>query len=117
MTIEADLFTVLKTVCARVFPDFAPVDTPRPYATYQQIGGDALRFLDPTIPSKKNGHYQISVWGDTRASVAALAILIESALIPATAFQASALSAPAADFDADVPVYGSRQDFSIWSNR
>lgn len=117
MTVEFDIYTLLKTKCARVFPDFAPVDTARPYVTYQQIGGQSLRFLDATIPSKKNGVIQVSIWSNTRAEAMSLALLIEEAMIAATAFQATPEGAPISDFDADVPVYGARQDFSIWSDR
>ena len=50
-------------------------------------------------------------------STFACALAIESAITVATTLQAKPLSAPANDYDADVPVYGSRQDFSIWSDR
>lgn len=117
MTVESDLFTLLKTVTPRVFPDFAPVTTARPYATYQQVGGEALTFIGREVPSKKNGEFQISVWADTRASAQTLILAIESAMTLATAFQAKPVSAAVCDYDADVPVYGARQDFSVWSNR
>jgi hypothetical protein len=31
-----------------------------------------------------------------------------------TAFQARPIAAAVADYDADIPVYGCRQDFSAW---
>lgn len=117
MTVEASINTVLAAVCPRVFPDFAPVSTVRPYITYQQIGGDAPGFVGREVPSKQNGLIQINVWADTRMAASALAIQIEAAMIAATAFQANAQGAPAGDFDADIPVYGCRQDFSVWSDR
>lgn len=117
MTVESDIKTVLTSVCAQVFPDFAPTSTSRPYITYQQIGGEAPGFMGREVPSKQNGEIQINVWADTRVAASALAILIEAAMIAATQFQASASSAPAGDFDPDIPVYGCRQDFSVWSDR
>lgn len=118
MSVESDIFNVLKGLVGnRVFPDFAPVTTQRPYITYQQIGGQAVSFLEKSLPSKKNGVYQINVWADTRAQGAALALGIEAALVAATAFEATPTGAPFGDFDADIPVYGCRQDFSIWSER
>lgn len=117
MTVEADLFTLLKTVTTRVFPDFAPVTTTRPYCTYQQIGGEALTFIGREVPSKKNSEFQISVWADTRSSAQSLILAIESAMTLATVFQAKPIAAAVTDFDADVPVYGARQDFSVFSNR
>lgn len=117
MTVEADLFNVLKAICPRAYPDIAPTNTIRPYVTYQQIGGKAVSYVDPSIPSLKNGEYQINIWADTRTQASAMALQIEAALITANAFQARPLSAPASDYDYDMLVYGSRQDFSIWSDR
>ena len=34
-----------------------------------------------------------------------------------TVYQCEALSAPRMDYDADIPVYGAMQDFSIWDDR
>lgn len=117
MTVEADITTVLRTVCDRVSPDFAPVNTVRPYVTFQCIGGDAVTYLGREVPSKQNQIFQVNVWAATRASAATLALAIESAMTLATTFQAKPMGAPVADFDSDVPVYGSAQDFDVWSDR
>lgn len=118
MSIESDIFDTLKGLVGnRCFPDFAPVSTQRPYITYQQIGGNALSFVDNGLPSKKHGMFQVNVWADTRASAAAIALQVEAAMAAATVFQSSAINAPVGDFDADIPVYGCRQDFSVWSDR
>lgn len=118
MTIESEIFETLRGLVGnRCFPDFAPVKTQRPYITYQQIGGNALNFVDNSLPSKKHGMFQVNVWADTRASASLIALQVESAMATATSFQSSAMNAPIGDFDADIPVYGSRQDFSVWSDR
>lgn len=117
MTVEADIRTALVAVCPRVFPDFAPVSTMRPYITYQQVGGQALNYLEATAPNLKHGDFQINVWADTRASAASVALQVEAAMRAATAFSARPASAPVSDFDAEIPVYGSRQDFSVFSPR
>ena len=118
MTIEADIFTAIKgLVSNRCFPDFAPLSTARPYITYVQIGGEAISYLDNTVPDGKIGRFQINVWGDTRASVSALMLQVEAAMIQATAFQARPLSAPSSDYDPDSLVYGAMQDFSVFSTR
>ena len=52
MTVEADITTVLKTQCARVFPDFAPMSTTRPYVTYQKIGGRTINLYGKVVPDK-----------------------------------------------------------------
>lgn len=116
MTVETSLVAVLQAVCARVFPDVAPYGTTRPFVTYQQIGGEVVNYLDPTLPNRKNGYFQINVWSATRAEAAALALAIESALRVATAFVARPLAAPMATHDADVGLYGTAQDFTIWSD-
>ena len=118
MTIEADIFTALKGLVGnRCFPDFAPLSTARLYITYVQIGGEALNYIDDTLPNGKQGRFQLNVWGDTRASVSALMLQVEAAMIQATAFQARPLSAPSSAYDHDSLVYGSMQDFNVFSAR
>lgn len=118
MTIEADIYTTIKgLVSNRCFPDFAPLSTARPYITYVQIGGEAISYLDNTVPDGKIGRFQINVWGDTRASVSALMLQVEAAMIQATAFSARPVSAPSSDYDHDNLVYGAMQDFSVFSTR
>jgi Protein of unknown function (DUF3168) len=118
MTVEADIFTLLKGLVAnRVYPDVAPSGVARPFIVYQQVGGVSLAFLDKTVPSKKNGRFQIAVWADTRSAVAALALQVESAFMTAPTMQASPLGSPVADVDVATNLCGSRQDFSVWSDR
>lgn len=117
MSIESDLYTALKAVCPSVYPDFAPVSTTRPYVTYQSIGGDVLNPIGNDIPSKRNTVVQVNVWANTRLEANTLSQSIESALRTSSAFIARPQSAAIDDFDADIPVYCSIQDFSIWGNR
>jgi len=117
VTVEADIRAAIVTVTPRVFPDFAPHGTTRPFVTYQQIGGDALNYWEQAMPDKKNGLIQINVWSDTRAEAASLILAIEGAMRTASAFNAKATSSHVADFDAEVPIYGARQDFTVWSTR
>lgn len=118
MTVEADIYTALKSLVGnRCFPDLAPLSTVRPYITYVQIGGEAISYLDNAVPDGKIGRFQINVWGDTRASVSALILQVEAAMIQATAFSARPLSAPSSDYDHDSLVYGAMQDFSVFSTR
>jgi hypothetical protein len=117
MTIESDLSAALLVLCPRVSPDVAPVSTERPYITYQQFGGDVINYVESSVPDKKNGYFQINVWSNTRSEAASLMLQIEAALITSTAFQASPTSAPVSDYDIDNLIYGSRQDFTVWSDR
>lgn len=117
MILEEKLVALIRAVCPRVSPDFAPTNTARPYVTFQQVGGQALDFVDNTVPSIENAEIQINVWADSRLEAKGLMKLIEAALIVATTVQARPLSACVSDFDADMNVYGSRQDFNCWADR
>ena len=118
MTVEAAIFTALRTLVSdRVFPDVAPTSTAKPYITYSQIGGEAWGYMERVVPDKQHGRFQVNVWADTRAGASATMLLVENALITATAFQASAVSAPSSDYDHDMATCGAMQDFSIWSTR
>mgnify|MGYP003641573501 FL=1 len=118
MTVEANIYSALNAlVSGRVFPDTAPLTTTRPYITYTQIGGEALTYFEAAVPSKQNGRFQVDVWGDTRSQCSALMLQIESALVMATPMQAKPIGASSTSYDHDMLMYGSMQDFSIWSDR
>lgn len=117
MSIEAQLVPALSVVCPRVFPDFAPANTQRPYVTYQLIGGKSLRFIDNTAGDKRESRVQVNVWSSTRLESLSLIRSIEDALCASTVFTARPESEPSTDFDADIPVYGAIQDFVIHSTR
>lgn len=119
MSVEVDVKTLLETIVPMAFPRVAPLDTDRPYAVYQKVGGRSLAFLGREVPSKKNNRFQISVWADTDAQASALALAIESAFLLASNMQAEPLGGPidVIEDELDPPLYGSRQDFSVWSDR
>ena len=118
MTVESQIYEVLKSLVGnRCFPDFAPLGTVRPFITFEQTGGDALSFLDGSLPDKKNGRFEIGVYADSRASCAAIALQVESVMAAATAFQASAIHAPISDYASEVMIYSSTQNFSVFSER
>jgi len=118
MTVEADIFSALQgLVSNRVFPDIAPLDTPLPYITFQQIGGEAIGYMDNTVPDAKNGRFQVDVWSQSRIQCAALALQIEAAMVQASVFQARPVGAPSSQYEPDTKLYGSLQDFTVWSTR
>ena len=45
-SMESQLAQLLAAICPRAFPDVAPLSTARPYITYQQIGGQSLRYVE-----------------------------------------------------------------------
>jgi len=116
MSIENDIFATLKTLVSnRVYRDIAPQTvTALPRITFQQVGGNAVNFVDPTVPSKKNGRFQINVWAADRDSAMALSRQVEDTLRVATALQTTVLNAAVAIYEEDTKLYGTIQDFSFW---
>jgi hypothetical protein len=101
----------------RVFPGGAPLDTPRPYITYRQVGGEAVDFIDKATPSKRNARVQVNVWSDDGDEATALIYAVEDALRAVPGLQTTPLGA---HFDRDEPdlnLYGRQQDFSVWADR
>lgn len=118
MTLEASIFDTLKGLVGnRVFPDVAPYDTPMPYITYQQIGGQSVNYVDDAIPDSRNAIVQFNGWDATRSGAAALAKQIEDALRAAAAFTARPVSEPISQHEPGLERYGTLQDFSIWADR
>lgn len=114
MSIEADLTTLLSTlVSGEVYPDVG-IEPTLPYITYQQVGGESIAFLEGTVPSKRNGRFQINVWAATRIESAGLMRQGHDLLITTAALQATALGEQVAAFDEDTKRFGARQDFSLW---
>ena len=115
MSIETALFDALRgLVSDRVYPDVAPENTVRPYITYQQTGGDAVNFVESTIPSKKNARMQINVWADTRLQAAAMAGTVEDVLRTLIVLHPTVLGAAIATYDDETKLRGTLQYFSLW---
>lgn len=115
MTVETIIYDALKNLVGnRVFPDFAPISTARPYIVYQSIGGSAINFLNQANPGKKNMRLQINVWTETRLEAASLSIQIESAVRQISSLQPTVLGAPMTRYDPDTELRGTQQDFSVW---
>lgn len=117
MTLEANLFTTLGALASnRAYPDVAPQGATRPYIVYQQVGGTAAHYLESAVVGKRNARVQVSVWAATRVAAAALSRSAEDALVTSATLRALPLGAMVAEYeeDTDPPLYGARQDFSIW---
>ncbi|MPW17877.1 DUF3168 domain-containing protein [Paraburkholderia sp. CNPSo 3157] len=118
MTVKENIFALLSPlVDGRVFPVVAPFETPRPYVTYQRIGGHVITPLAKEVPDKQNGFFQITVWADRPKDADALALQIESAFITAKAFTAKPMAGPIDRSEPDLKLYGSQQDFNVLSDR
>ena len=115
MTVEASIYNALKGLVAnRVYPDLAPIGAVRPYATYQQVGGKSINFLDSAVPNKANLRFQVNVWADTRSAASLLAGQVEQALRTTAALQTTVMGQPVATYEPDTLLFGTRQDFSCW---
>lgn len=117
MTFEAQLFDLLKVACPRVFPDAAPIGTATPYLTWQQLGGESLRFLDNTAADKRNVLLQVACWSKARADATALIRQIEDALCASALFVAIPEGEGLSAYESDTLLYGSIQRFSIYTTR
>ena len=118
MSVEADIRNTVKSLVAdRCFPDFAPLGTVRPFIVFEQVGGEALSFIDGSLPDKKHGRFEIGVYADSRAACAAVALQVESVMAAATVFQSMAIHAPISDYADEVKIYSSTQNFSVFSTR
>lgn len=116
MTVETDIFAALKALVSnRVYRDIAPQTvTALPRITFQQVGGDAVNFVESTVPSSKNARFQVNCWAATRDAAATLSRQVEDALRVSVALQATVLGAPVAEYEEETKLFGTRQDFSFW---
>lgn len=112
MSIEADLAAVIGPfVGDRVFPDDAPEDAGMPYATYQQIGGQPINYLEGA-PQEEIGRFQVNVWSDDREQANDVLRKIREALCAAP-LRATIMTGLLARKEPLTKVYGAQQDFSI----
>jgi len=116
MSVEGNIVTTLRTI-APAHPLVAPEGSALPRFVFQQVGGQAVSFMDRALPKLQNGRFQIAAWAQTSVEASQLALAAETALRVATLFQATPLGAPVAVLDEDTGLHGRLQDFSIWSDR
>lgn len=114
MTMESDLYTLLKAKCARVFPETAPALTATPYAIYQQMGGQVINPMDNSAPGLRNARIIVKVWSTVRSEAVSIADQIEDAMRNPTGFKARPVAARFNDYDEDLNLYGTEQEFSLW---
>lgn len=117
MSMESDLVTLLKAVCARTFPDVAPAATAMPYVTWQGIGGESMRFVEGAAADKRNTLMQINVWSTTRLQSLTMIRQIEDAMCVSAAFTATPQGEPLSTYEPDTETYGCIQRFDVWSAR
>lgn len=118
MTIDVKLVALIGGLFGgRLFPDSAPIDTPRPYGIYQKIGGRSINYTSNDIPDAQHSVIQINTWHDSRIAASELAMQVEDTLRQASTMTAQPESEPISLHEPDLKRYGASQDFSIWSTR
>lgn len=114
MTIEVKLYAALSPLFGgRVFPDFAPAGTAKPYCTYQQVGGAPVEFIEGAVASKDCARMQINVWSNSRLEAMNKIREVRQTLV-APPTLATTQGAAIAEYDETNQLRGARQDFSIW---
>lgn len=117
MSLESDLVATLQTQCPRVHPGDGPLDSERPFITWDHLGGDPLRYLDGTAANKRMAQIQINVWADTKAAALVLSLAIEEALCTAGAYTASPVAALQGGYEHDAGLFRSLQEFTVLGTR
>lgn len=101
-------------VGGRIYPDEATTEQPGAYMLYQQVGGDAVRFLEPVHPGLRHARVQLQVWSSSRAASDSLARQAEVLLVEHPTLRAYAYGAAVSSSEPDLRLYGCMQDFGIW---
>lgn len=117
MTVESSLFALLEPlVGGRCYPDSTPDNPEFPLIVYQGAGGQALEWLDRTLPETENYRIQIECWAKSRIEASNLALQVRQKIIEqGVAFDsAQTLGQAVTDYQGALKLYGSRQDYSVW---
>lgn len=115
MSLESTIFNALRElVDNRIFADFAPEGTARPFITYQAVGGAPINMLDGTVPDKEFTRVQVNVWAATRLEASGLGKQAENILRGVAALQTTVLTGRIATFDEVAKLRGTMQDFEFF---
>lgn len=118
MTPEDHIEAVLQHLAGgRVFPDVAPLNTERPFITYQAAGGAPDNYLSGDRPEKQQVRMQVNCWVSQeqgRRAASELAILVEDAVRSAIHLQAEVITGRVATYDEETNLRGTMQDFSMY---
>lgn len=102
-------------VGGEVYPDFAPEGTPRPFITFQAVGGNPINMIDNTVPDKERVRVQVNVWAVTRLEASSLGKQAENALRAVAGLQTNVLTGRIATFDDVTELRGTMQDFEFFT--
>lgn len=111
---ESNIVTALGALVSnRIYPDVAPLNAALPLITYQQVGGQAVNYLEAVSSDKKNARMQVNVWAVTRAQSMTLIRQVEDEMCKMPIL-ANVEGAAIARYDDQTKQYGAIQDFSVW---
>ena len=115
MTPEDHIDAVLQHLAGgRVFPDVAPLNTERPFITYQAVGGAPDNYLSGDLPEKQQVRMQVNVWAARRTEASEIGMLVEDAMRSARHLQVEVISGRVATYDEETDLRGTMQDFSMY---
>lgn len=119
MSLESTLKDVLgQLVDGRATPDVVAENSKFPCITYQQVGGKAGWYAEQQLPSHLHARVQVNVWAKTRAEANELARQAEAAICTSASLKASeSIGALVAEYQEQLALYGTRQDFGVWFPR
>lgn len=114
MSLEAQLVAVLgPLVSGRVYPDTPPDAPTFPCIVYQQVGGQAVEYLEGKVADQDHARVQVVVWAKTRLQASQIARQARVALVEGS-LKATTYGAPVSLYEEALKLYGARTDFSIW---
>ena len=114
MSLEATLYSLLgPLVGGRCTPDTIPDNPAFPLIVYQQVGGQAVEYVEQVMADKDNARMQVWVWSKSRVEASNLSRQVRAAII-GSSLQAKTLAAPVSTYDEAMKLYGARTDFSLW---
>lgn len=114
MSLESDIRSALTgLVAGRVYPDVTPDNPTFPLIVYQQVGGQAVEYLEGVIADKDNARVQVLVWSKTRLEASQIARQARAALVEGS-LKATTFAAPVSLYDDALKLYGSRTDLGVW---
>ena len=117
MSLESDVLAVLQAQCPRVYPSQAPLNTVRPFLTYDHLGGDALRYMDGTAANKRMAQLQVTVWAADKPTAITLMLAVEEAMCTAAAFSCAPVGALQSGYEYEGEIFRSFQEFSVLGAR
>jgi len=115
MLAEQAVYNAIKHLAA-TYPDVAPEGAPLPRIVYQQVGGEVVNYMENTVPDADAARIQVACWASTRAAASTLSKQVENALRQAAGAQARPIGARVNVHEPDTGLFGSRQDFRVWSH-